>query len=434
MPSRKDRPPRIFYAAGFGNVMGTFQRWLEGREDPTEVAITYSEQFFGVCAGLNAEALVVASRLACYPRGTLASGGIRIVHRTNRWAYKRGLSYHFWHFWEGMRTLATVLAFRADVAVVSDGTCPWFVLRVLPRLGIAVIPTLHCIFYSGDSPRGGRVNRILRALDRPFWRRSAACVLSVSPDVTRQLASLSGGLHPPVFQFLPVYRERSFEGTSAMPAQRPPFRVLFAGRIERAKGVFALLEVARRLRAEGRGEIEFELCGEGSALGELRGRVREAGIEGAFRLHGHCDRPTMLEMFRESHVVIVPTIAAAAEGLAKIVIEGVLASRPVITSSVCPAIEYVREAVVVVPADDVDGYYDAILSLHGDAHLYERKRKACQHVQRQFYEYSRGWGAGLAQALALVTGSDVNAPESNITQSSAIARKSDGRISPSLEA
>lgn len=434
MPSRKDRPLRIFYAAGLGNVIGTFERWLEGRDDPTEVAITYSEQFFDTCAALNAEALVVASRLACYPRGTLAAGRIRVVHRTNRWAYKRGLSYHFWQLWEGMRTLAAVVAFRADVALVSDGTCPWFVLRLLPRLGIAVIPTIHCIFYTGDSPRGGTLNRILRALDRPFWRRSAACALSVSLDITRQLATLSGGMHPPVFQFLPIYRERSFEGTAATPAERAPFRVLFAGRIERAKGVFALLEVAKRLRAGGRREIEFELCGAGSVLEELRGQVREAGVEGTFRLQGQLDRPTMLEMFRKSHVVIVPTIADAGEGLAKIVVEGVLASRPVIASSVCPAIDYVREAVVVVPADDVNGYHDAILSLCDDAHLYERKREACQHVQRQFYEYSRGWGAALAQALALAGGSDVRAPQSNLTQSSAIARKSDGRISPSLEA
>ena len=434
MPSRKGRPPRIVYAAGFGNVIGTFERWLAGRDDPTEVAITYSEQFFDICAALNAEALVVASRLACYPRGTLSARGIRVVHRTNRWAYKRGLSYHFWQFWEGMRTLVTVIAFRADVAVVSDGTCPWFMLRLLPRLGIAVIPSIHCIFYTGDSPRGGRVNRVLRALDRPFWQRSAACALSVSRDITRQLATLSGGMHPPVLQFLPVYRESSFEGTSAPPPPGTSFRVLFAGRIERAKGIFTLLEVAKRLRAEGRPEIEFELCGAGSALEALRGQVRAAGVAGTFRLHGHCDRLTMLEMFGKSHVVIVPTIADAGEGLAKIVVEGVLASRPVIASSVCPAIEYVREAVVVVPADDVNGYHDAILSLRDDAHLYESKRKACQQVQRQFYEYSRGWGAALAQALALVSGLDVHVPQSNLTQSSAMARKSDGCISPSLEA
>jgi glycosyltransferase involved in cell wall biosynthesis len=406
MPSRRTRPLRIVYAAGFGNVIGTFRRWLEGREDPTEVAITYSEQFFDVCAGLNAEALVVASRLARYPRDTLAARGIRVVHRTNRWASKSGLSYHFWQLWEGLRILVTVIAYRADVAVVCDGTCPWFMLRVLPWLGTSVIPTLHCIFYTGDSPRGGMVNRVIRGLDRPFWRRSAAGVLSVSRDVTRQLATLSGGVHSPVFEFLPTYRERSFEGTSAMPAQRIPFRVLSAGRIERAKGVFELLEVARRLHAEGRQQIEFELCGDGSALEELRARVREAGLESAFHLHGQCDRPTMLEMFRNSHVVIVPTIAAAGEGLAKIVVEGVLACRPVITSSVCPAIEYVGDAVVVVPADDVGGYHEAIVSLHDDTQLYERKRQACLHVQRQFYEFSRGWGAAFARALALVSDPD----------------------------
>jgi glycogen synthase len=403
MPFRRSRRPRILYAAGFGDVIGTFRRWLEGRDDPTEVAITYSEQFFDTCMHLKADALVVASRLACYPREKFSARGIRLEHRTCRWAYKSGLRFHFWKLWAGVRLIATVIAYRPDVVVVSDGTCPWFMLRPLRWLRIAVIPTLHCVFYTGDVPWRGIVNRIIGALDRPFWRRTAACVLSVSLDVTRQLQTISGGLHPPVLQFLPIYRERSFEGTAALPAERAPFRVLFAGRIERAKGVFELLEIARRSRAEGRTAVEFELCGSGSALEELSAQVRDLGLESTFRLHGQCDRPTMLEMFRKSHAVIVPTIAEAGEGLAKIVVEGVLASRPVITSSVCPAIEYVGDAVVVVPADDVAGYHDAIVSLYEDPQLYERKREACRHVQKQFYEHSRGWGAMLIRALGHVS-------------------------------
>ena len=40
------RPLRIVYAAGPGDVVGTYRHWKEGRDDPSQVAITYSGQFY----------------------------------------------------------------------------------------------------------------------------------------------------------------------------------------------------------------------------------------------------------------------------------------------------------------------------------------------------------------------------------------------------
>jgi glycogen synthase len=100
--------------------------------------------------------------------------------------------------------------------------------------------------------------------------------------------------------------------------------------------------------------------------------------------------------------VIAPTTTDFIEGFNKVVAEGVLAGKPVITSSVCPALEYVREAVVEVPPDNVRGYGDAIIRLSEDPMLYESKRRGCINAQGQFYDLQRGWGAAVKRMLKTV--------------------------------
>ena len=199
--------------------------------------------------------------------------------------------------------------------------------------------------------------------------------------------------------FITTYRAQSFDPAAA-PSVRMPFRVLFAGRIERYKGVFDLLEIARRLFAAGKTHIEFDLCGNGSSVEKLKEDVAAAGLSDRFRLHGHQSRPQMREMYRQAHVLIVPTTTDFIEGFNQVVVEGVLAGRPVITSTVCPAVEYVREAIVEVPPDDVTAYHDAILRLCEDRALYEQKQSACADLQRHFYDLDRSWAAALRAALA----------------------------------
>jgi glycosyltransferase involved in cell wall biosynthesis len=100
--------------------------------------------------------------------------------------------------------------------------------------------------------------------------------------------------------------------------------------------------------------------------------------------------------------VIVPTTTHFVEGFNKVVAEGVLAGRPVITSSVCPALEYVREAVIEVPPDNAVAYGDAILRLKSDAAVYESKRLGCASIRAQFYDVNLGWGRVTERAITLI--------------------------------
>lgn len=388
---------KLVYAAGPGNVIGTYLHWRDGREDPTQVARTYSGQFYDVVRELNAQALVISSHAS---GETVQDGDFRIEHRPIPLVKSSGVLYHVGQVSAALRLLWKAWRYRADVLVVQDSSCHWFPLRLAPLLGIRVIPTLHCALWChGTTP--GKVAQFFHRLAGPFFARSASRILAISVTITNQLDELTRGQHPQVLEFLPSYLGEQFAELQPPPEERTPFRVFFAGRIERNKGVFDLLEVAKRLDREGRTDIEFDLAGEGSSFVELKQAVAQSGemFIKRFRLHGQLQKEQMRELFSRSHVVIVPTTSSFSEGMNKVVVEGVLSGRPVITSRVSNALEYVGGAVFEVPPDDTQAYGDAILQLRDNRTLYDEKLVGCRAAQTQFYEPSRGWGAMLKTGL-----------------------------------
>jgi len=394
----RPRPPRLLYAPGPGDVAGTYRHWKEGRDDPSQVAVTYSGQFYDLCRDLGAEGYVISY---CPRPDKLRDGPFRVRHRKVPFMHSAGPLYLLGQMWSGLRLTATAVRFGADVVVVMSGMT-WWSLSLLPLFGTKVVPTLHAQLWRVNHPPRG-INRLVWWLNRSFFRKTASAVIYISDSVLHQLEGLTGPLAVPVLYFVPTYREGTFRrGEEARPQGPPPFRVLYAGRVERDKGVFDLLEVAKRFAAAGRTDIEFDLCGDGWALEELRRQADAAGVAQRFRCHGHMDKPGMRRMYAEAHAVVVPTTTASVEGLNKVVIESVLAGRPVITSTVCPAIEYVRAACVEVPPDDVRAYGDAILRLANDNDFYEQKRRNCAAAGEAFYDPARGWGATFRRVLELI--------------------------------
>src|SRR5215212_3777438 len=76
--TRATRPLRILYAAGPGDVVGTYRHWKERRDDPSQVAMTYSGQFYDLCQSLGAEAYLVSY---CPRKDKLVDGTFTVEHR-----------------------------------------------------------------------------------------------------------------------------------------------------------------------------------------------------------------------------------------------------------------------------------------------------------------------------------------------------------------
>jgi glycosyltransferase involved in cell wall biosynthesis len=103
-----------------------------------------------------------------------------------------------------------------------------------------------------------------------------------------------------------------------------------------------------------------------------------------------------------SHVTIVPTRSNFAEGFAMTAAEAILSGRPVITSSVVPALEILRPACVEARTDDVDSYVEQILKLINDPHWYQTLCQACPSLQRQFYDGTQGKQAVLKDLFSRI--------------------------------
>lgn len=411
MPNRKSKPLRILYAAGPGNVFGTYKHWIRGQDDPSQVSITFSSQFYDVCRALGAQGYIISSH---QEKIFFCDGQFKIEHRPHPLFHTSGILYHVGQVWYGLGLVVSALLWQADVVVVYEGSVHWFVLSVLPLLGVKVVPSLHCVLWRKYLPRKKIENLICR-LNHYLFANSSA-ILVASSDISEQVEQTIGCQHRSTIEFLPIYRREEFSDVAPPNRNQLPFRVLFIGRIEQNKGVFDLLDIAKRFSSEGRADIQFDICGSGEALESLRLAAKDSGLDSSFVCHGYCNKPQMREILSQAHVVIAPTTTAFVEGFCQVVAEGILAGRPVVTSSVVPALSYVRPGVVEVQPDDSKGYGDALLKLYGDREFYEQKRQGCFEVQEQFYDTSKGWGAGLESILRTLQAKGVTITERSTPQ------------------
>lgn len=397
-------PLRVFYAAGPGDVVGTFRHWKAGRDDPSQISVTYSQQFFTVCRELGVRATVMSWN----PRADREEDGDFLVINRPRhpWTDRGGWRYHLGEQLHLLNLAWTAVRHRADVMLLGGGG-HLALLRLLRLGGKQLVVDCPNVLWRTHAARK-RSEAVLRRLERGVYRRQAVALTSVSCDVTRQLEEVAGGRPRPILEYLPLYRRDTFRRSPPPPASRP-FRVVFAGRVEESKGAPMLAELARRFRAGGR-DILIEVCGTGGALPSLQRCVEDEGLGSHLLLHGYCMRDRLSEIYDRSHAVIVPTTSDFIEGFNMVVAEGVLAGRPVVTSAVCPAVNYFGDAVLEVGVDDVDGYQRAVEALAGDAALYERVRSAGAGAGARLFDPANSFGAALRAVLEAVQRGALPAP------------------------
>jgi glycogen synthase len=388
-------PLRIYYMAGPGDVLTSFEHWRRRQDDPNITAVAYSSQFFDACRELCADLWAVST----HPRvGSASEGRITVEHRSSGLEGKSGASYHLAHLRYAANVVRDVRRFRANVLFLFGNDLYPFLIEPLHALGVHIVTGMHCVLWAKHA-KISRVRRAVLRLSAPYYRRHCSALLSISADINAQVEQLTGGRHCPIVDFRPYFRAQLFQDIEAPVLDARPFRVLFAGRVETDKGVFDLLEVAQRLRDRDRSDIEFDLCGDGSALAALRERAIGLGLAASFRLHGWCGQDRTRELLGRSHVVVVPTRSDFGEGFNKVVVEAILAGRPAVTSSVCPSAQYARDAIIEVAPDQSDAYLDAICALADDRSLYRRLQAATVDLRPQFLDSQYSYGAAVRHVL-----------------------------------
>ncbi len=182
-----------------------------------------------------------------------------------------------------------------------------------------------------DRHRSDRARRALRDAD---------AVIAVSHELAGRLARL--GRRAEVIPFTtPAAR------FPVWPRPGGPPRLLFVGRIERAKGVDLLLDAVARLD---RPELAVDLLGPLRPDLDLDVELLRRGLVGRVRHLAERPNTELAACYAAATALVLPS---RAEGLAAVLVEALCSGRPVVTTDVGGSRELVDDRVgAVVPPDD----------------------------------------------------------------------------------
>jgi glycogen(starch) synthase len=393
----QDRKLRVAYLYGPSDALAVYKELLTGA--PSHYfGSNYLKQFFQLCIDLHADAYIVTNLPTKFTRAT--KGSFIIENRPNPRGW-RGLAYHITMIGWYLGLVPRLLMFRPNVVILTLNEPYWFMLSFLLLFRVAIIPSLHVTLW----PKLGApkfVSRVLWRLNEILLFRHIKSIVVASNDIAEQVRRLLGTRSGEItfYSHLPTYEPAQFAGMPAPSLQsRRPFRVFFAGRIEKNKGVYDLVEIARRLELERPGEFRFNVCGDGNELTALEKDIRVSNLNGTVCCHGYCDATKLAFILSESHVCLVPTKSTFAAGFEMVCAEAILAGRPLVTSPACPALDYVRPAAIAVEPDNVEQYCLALLRLYQDQTLFLEKQAACVSLQGAFYDVSRSWRVKMLAAV-----------------------------------
>ncbi len=202
---------------------------------------------------------------------------------------------------------------------------------------------------------------------------------------------------------LPDYDPATFEHFKFPPfaeVRQDQLNVIFAGRVERDKGVFDILTMAEDLAQREGPRVQFHIHGEGGALAPLKDAVARSAYGDRVTIHGFTSGTEMARHYMDSDIIIVPTRSTFEEGVAKSVVEGVLSLRPVVTSIACPSIGMLADACVEAQVNNPASYADAIWRLANDPALVRKKVEAATRLRTMFFDPPERYDRQLRNALA----------------------------------
>jgi glycogen(starch) synthase len=389
---------KLFAALGGGDIVGA-QRLQQAQESSkiTETSITFSGQLYEFCRVRGIQALFTSHHTVI---DALEAPPVILRNVPRRWETAHGWRFHASRIVYAIRLARMARSFGADLALIDSGTAHYFALIIFRLVGIPVAVNFHNVRWPQGFKRRGLLPRVINGLDSWFFRRIASGATGCSPECGAQARS-DGADHLPYFGWCPQFRSEGFVREN-LRSVRNPFRVLFAGRIERNKGVFDLIKISTVVKQTCSVPVIFEICGAGSELAQLRKTVEASPQADQFIVRGRLERADLLEAYGRVHAVIVPTRGDFAEGMPLVCAEAVLTGLPIVTSRLSNALPVMGEAIAEAEPEDIASYAKAICRLAEDDQYYRRLCAACLDASYQFLDREKSYPAAVDRLFASV--------------------------------
>jgi glycosyltransferase involved in cell wall biosynthesis len=260
-------------------------------------------------------------------------------------------------------------ATRSPAAIVCQSPFEGFGVALLrPLVPLARRPLLQ-VEAHGDwriSTRlyGTRQRRRLA----PFADRVAVWTLRRADRVRVVSASLNDlvrevGYTGPVDRFITYSDYSQFLSVAPVPPPAEP-SALFVGVLERPKGIDVLLDAWQLVRKR-TPDARLTMIGDGSLLGEVKDRIKDAGLQSAVDLLAPMSRAELRRHLDECTCLVLPS---RSEGLPRVVLEAMARERAVVASCVGGVGELVESGRtgLLVPPEEPSKLAEALVELLED--------------------------------------------------------------------
>jgi glycosyltransferase involved in cell wall biosynthesis len=182
------------------------------------------------------------------------------------------------------------------------------------------------------------------------------------------------------------------EVLAGTPPRKPvsddaPLKLIYIGRLIRAKGIFETVEAVRLLQARNI-HVRLDIVGAGPDSEELRRSIVDAGVQECVQMLGPqygADKKRVLE---ESDVLVFPTYG---EGLPYVLLESMAAGTVPVTCPVggIPDVLSKCQCGITVPPRDPSAVAEAVHTLHRDREMARALSEAAHRVIVEHYQVSR---------------------------------------------
>ncbi len=160
----------------------------------------------------------------------------------------------------------------------------------------------------------------------------------------------------------PCLTDQEWQEGSVISRQKTiedPIRLIFVGRLERAKGVERGLRVLAALTAEGI-PAEFDLIGDSAERAELEALARSLGVADRAHFHGWVARTAMTPFYARAHLMLFPTDSS--EGWPKVVSEAMAYGVVPLVGAVSAIPQFLHAfgTGMAIPPHDVQQFTDGV--------------------------------------------------------------------------
>jgi len=288
-------------------------------------------------------------------------------------------SIHPWRDWSSYQRLIAILRdLRPDIVHTHSSKAGIIGRYAAGKASIPVVHTIHgASFHRGQS-------RLAYSVYRHLERRAARhtdAFISVCDSITTQYVSAAVA---PACRFSTVYSGMDVEPFLNPSRDRDEVRhqlglkpqhvaVAKVARLFHLKGHKFLIEAARRV-IDRCPNVRFVLIGDGILREQFEQQIRALGLTEQFILTGLVPPDRIPELINASDIV---AHTSEWEGLARVLPQGLISGKPVISYDIDGAGEVVipGETGYLLPVEEVTGLADAICELADSSELRDRLGK-----------------------------------------------------------